>query len=49
MEWPSHDTELIVLNTIFLSLMWIVVLMRLYAKGRILRTMGWDDCKSLTG
>jgi hypothetical protein len=45
---PSHHTELIVLNTIFLSLMWIVVLMRLYAKGRILRNMGWDDCKPLT-
>jgi hypothetical protein len=42
---PSRDVELIVLNTIFLTLMWTVVLIRLYAKGRILRTMGWDDCK----
>lgn len=40
---PSYDVDLIVLNAVLLPLMWIVVSMRLYAKGRILRTMGWDD------
>ena len=42
---PNHDALVITLNTVLLSLMWTAVLLRLYAKGRILHTLGWDDCK----
>jgi len=45
---PNHDALIISLNTVLLTLMWTVVLLRLYAKGLILRTLGWDDCKLLS-
>jgi hypothetical protein len=44
---PNHDALVISLNTILLTLVWTAVLLRLYAKGTILHTMGWDDCKLL--
>lgn len=44
---PNHNALVITLNTVLLTVMWTVVLLRLYAKGRILRTLGWDDCKLL--
>jgi hypothetical protein len=45
---PNHDGLVIALNTVLLTVMWTVVLLRLYAKGKILRTIGWDDCKLLS-
>ncbi|KAM3075771.1 hypothetical protein ACMFMG_007897 [Clarireedia jacksonii] len=39
----NHDASLIALNTIFLALTIIVVTMRLYAKGAVMHTLGWDD------
>lgn len=45
---PNHDVLIITLNTVLLTVMWTTVILRLYAKGRILRTLGWDDCKLLS-
>ncbi|CAG8961397.1 hypothetical protein HYFRA_00013345 [Hymenoscyphus fraxineus] len=44
-DHPADDraSVLIILNAIFLSLTVIAVSMRLYAKGMILHTLGWDD------
>ncbi|KIM95779.1 hypothetical protein OIDMADRAFT_59557 [Oidiodendron maius Zn] len=43
---PNHDVLIITLNTVLLTVMWTTVILRLYAKGRILRTLGWDDYTS---
>ena len=39
------STSVITLNSIFLSLMLIVVGIRLYSRAIISHAVGWDDCK----
>ena len=38
---------LVVLNIVFLSLMFIIVIIRLYARGVILHSLGIDDGKCI--
>jgi hypothetical protein len=44
---PSKETAIIVLNVIFLALMWSAVAVRLWSKARITHNVGWDDCEKL--
>lgn len=44
---PSRANLLIALNAVFMTLAWSVVAMRLYAKGKIQRMLGWEDCESV--
>ena len=41
----TQSTNLITLNTVFLSLMLIVVGLRLYSRAFLSHALGWDDCK----
>ena len=41
----TQSTNLIVLNTVFLSLMSMVVGIRLYSRAFLLHALGWDDCR----
>lgn len=41
----SQAPTVIVINVVWITLMLCFVVMRIYTKGRILRNLGWDDCK----
>lgn len=47
MDPPSLAGALIAVNVVFLVLMVTVVSIRVYTKGMLLRTLGWDDCESI--
>ena len=38
------SSSIIGVNVTFLSLMLIVVFIRIYSRGFIARSLGWDDC-----
>ena len=42
----SSAKALIILNVVFVSLMLCSVMIRVYTKGVIIRSLGWDDCRS---
>ena len=42
---PSIAPILIFFDPVFPTLMVIAVLIRIYRKGFIARSLGWDDCK----
>ena len=42
----SLATTLIAVNGVFVALMLIALSIRIYTKGMILRSLGWDDCWS---
>lgn len=41
---PTIAPALIVVNGVFLALMLVAVSIRIYCKGILLRSLGWDDC-----
>lgn len=41
------STSLITINAIFLPLMLIAVIIRLYSRGHLLHALGWDDCEAI--
>ena len=43
---PSYANALVTVNAVFLTLMLITLALRLYTKGVLLKSLGWDDCKS---
>lgn len=42
---PSLQPYNILCQTICLTLVTILLLLRIYTKGRVLKILGWDDCK----
>jgi len=44
---PSLADALIAVDVVFLALMLVAVGVRVYTKGFILRSLGWDDCEWL--
>ena len=44
---PSIANAIITVSRLFLVLMLAAVSMRIYTKGVIIRTLGWDDCKKI--
>lgn len=41
---PTIAPALIAVNGVFLALMLLAVSIRIYSKGLLLRSLGWDDC-----
>ena len=44
-ETPSLQPYNIVCQTICLTLVTVLLILRIYTKGRVLKSLGWDDCK----
>lgn len=44
---PSIGNTIIVVNVVFLTLMLGFVILRIYTKGVLTRSLGWDDCKQI--
>jgi len=42
---PSKGHALVVLDGVFVSLMLVAVLIRVYVRTRLAKTWGWDDCE----
>ena len=40
----SQRIPLIVVNSVFMSLMLLTVIIRFYSKSLLTHTLGWDDC-----
>ena len=45
---PSEATSIITVTAVFLAFMLAMVMMRIYTKGWIIRSLGWDDCKGVS-
>lgn len=41
----SYANALIVVNVVFLVIMLITLTIRIFTKGMLLHSLGWDDCK----
>lgn len=37
------DPEIIVLSSVFIAILWPILILRLLSKARVLRTFGWND------
>ena len=47
-EFDNRDTRgpaIVILCSIFLAIMWLVFILRLYSKVWVIRRFGWDDGK----
>ena len=44
-ETPSLQPYNIFCQTICLTLVTVLLILRIYIKGRVLKSLGWDDCK----
>lgn len=42
---PSLANTVIVVSVVFLTLMLFFVSIRIYTKGVLLRSLGWEDCE----
>jgi hypothetical protein len=42
---PSYADEIVILEGIFVSLMVLAVLVRIYVRVKLAKAWGWDDCK----
>lgn len=42
---PSKGDAIVILDGVFVSLMLVSVLIRVYVRLRLVKTWGWDDCK----
>ena len=47
-DTPSLQQYNIICQTICLSLVTVLLILRIYTKGRVLKCLGWDDCKHST-
>ena len=43
---PSKGQTLVILDGVFMSLMLVAVFIRIYVRVKLVKTWGWDDCKS---
>ena len=41
---PTIAPALVTVNAVFLALMIVAVSIRIFSKGVLLRSLGWDDC-----
>jgi len=44
---PDHTKEVLIQQTICMALATLAVGIRLFARARITRNIGWDDCKKM--
>ena len=47
-DTPSLQPYNIICQIICLSLVTVLLILRIYTKGRVLKSLGWDDCKHST-
>ena len=43
----SRGPTIVILCSVFIGLMWPILILRLYSKARVIRKFGWDDGKEL--